>query len=67
MFANWLKFFMNVNFITNKINCCINRKHTNKRSQVPVRNLSDYVIDTFSLKYELNHSFIYLLSKSVLE
>ena len=67
MFANWLKFFINVNFITNKISCFINRKHTNKRIQVPVRNLSDYVIDTSSLKYGLNHSFIYILSKSFLE
>ena len=33
-------------------------KHTNKTSQVPVKNLSDYDIDTSSLKYELQHSFI---------
>ena len=31
-------------------------KHTNKTSQVPVKNLSDYDIDTSSLKYELQHS-----------
>ena len=33
-------------------------KHANKTSQVPVKNLSDYDIDTSSLKYGLNHSFI---------
>ena len=33
-------------------------KHANKTSQVPVKNLSDYDIDTSSLKYGLHHSFI---------
>ena len=33
-------------------------KHANKTSQVPVKNLSNYDIETSSLKYGLNHSFI---------
>ena len=33
-------------------------KHANKTSQVPVKNLSDFDIDTSSLKYGLHHSFI---------
>ena len=33
-------------------------KHANQTSQVPVKNLSDYGIDTSSLKYGLHHSFI---------
>ena len=35
------------------------RKRANKTSQVPVKNLSDYDVHTSSLKYGLNHSFIY--------
>ena len=34
-------------------------KHANKTSQVPVKNLSDYDIDTSSLKYGSHHSFIH--------
>ena len=41
----------------NKI-CNGRPKHANKTSQVPVKNLSDYDIDTPSLKYGLHHSFI---------
>ena len=33
-------------------------KHANKTSQVPVKNLSDYDIDTSSFKYGLHHSLI---------
>ena len=36
----------------------VRTKHANKTSQVPVKNLSDYGIDTSSLKYGLNYSFI---------
>ena len=40
-------------------------KHANKTSQVPVKNLSDYGVDTSSLKYGLNHSFIESLLKGI--
>ena len=33
-------------------------KHANKTSQVPIKNLSDYDIDTLSLEYGSNNSFV---------